>query len=183
MFRSAGPTAWDASYRPTSPSRVAIHPDRSDSFSGGFFGASSRSTGWRSRNGFEARDRRVDRNAQPGCREADAGRCRSHVLSAICWHQRLDLLQASTSVPVQQTILSDYSVLFPFSPTLFETLGLDYEMRLTLSGLMNVIQLIAVLFSLVMFEKLGRKTWLYIGSVGMTTSHIVVAAMIGMSTS
>ena len=86
-------------------------------------------------------------------------------------------------MPVQQTILSNYSVLSPLSPTLFETLGLDYEMRLTLSGLMNVIQLIAVLFSLVMFEKLGRKTWLYIGSVGMTTSHIVVAAMIGMSTS
>jgi hypothetical protein len=64
---------------------------------------------------------------------------------------------------------------------LFETLGLDYEMRLTLSGVMNVIQLIAVLFSLVMFEKLGRKTWLYIGSVGMTTSHVVVATMIGTS--
>lgn len=121
----------------------------------------------------------MDRDVQPSCCEANAGRSWGNVLSAICWHQRVDLLQVSPPEPAEQAALSDHTVYLHFSPTLFETLGLDYEMRLTLSGAMNVVQLVAVLFSLVMFEQLGRKTWLYVGSVGMTTSHLVVAVMIG----
>lgn len=65
------------------------------------------------------------------------------------------------------------------SPTLFETLGLDYERRLSMSGIMNVVQLVAVMVALVCIERFGRKTWLLVGSVGMTLSHVVVAAMIG----
>jgi hypothetical protein len=62
---------------------------------------------------------------------------------------------------------------------LFETLGLDYERRLSLSGIMNVVQLVAVMIALVYIERFGRKTWLFIGSIGMTLSHVVVAGMIG----
>jgi hypothetical protein len=62
-----------------------------------------------------------------------------------------------------------------------KTLGLDYELRLTLSGLMNVVQLVAVVFTFTWFEKMGRKTWLFIGSTGMFIAHLVVAGIIGQS--
>ncbi|KAG7571074.1 hypothetical protein FFLO_01038 [Filobasidium floriforme] len=71
------------------------------------------------------------------------------------------------------------NALIYYSPTLFETLGLDYERRLSLSGIMNVVQLVAVMIALVYIERFGRKTWLFIGSIGMTLSHVVVAGMIG----
>lgn len=44
---------------------------------------------------------------------------------------------------------------------------------------MNVVQLVAVMIALVYIERFGRKTWLFIGSIGMTLSHIIVAGMIG----
>lgn len=73
------------------------------------------------------------------------------------------------------------NALIYFSPTLFEKLGLDYEMRLTLSGWMNVTQLVAIVFSLSVFERLGRRVWLFVGSLGMTISHVTVAIMMGKS--
>jgi hypothetical protein len=48
-----------------------------------------------------------------------------------------------------------------------------------LSGIMNVVQLVAVMIALVYIERFGRKTWLFTGSIGMTLSHIIVAGMIG----
>jgi hypothetical protein len=66
-----------------------------------------------------------------------------------------------------------------YSPSLFETLGLDYELRLTLSGVMNVVQIAGVIPAIFLLDKLGRKFWLYFGSFGMMSSHFIVAAMIG----
>lgn len=66
-----------------------------------------------------------------------------------------------------------------YSPTLFETLGLDYEMQLTLSGVMNVTQLVAVIPPVYFLDVIGRKLPLMVGSAGMALSHFVVAGMIG----
>jgi hypothetical protein len=66
-----------------------------------------------------------------------------------------------------------------YSPSLFETLGLDYELRLTLSGVMNVVQIAGVIPAIFLLDKLGRKFWLYFGSFGMMCSHFIVAAMVG----
>jgi hypothetical protein len=66
-----------------------------------------------------------------------------------------------------------------YSPSLFETLGLDYELRLTLSGVMNVVQIAGVIPAIFLLDKLGRKFWLYFGSFGMMSSHFIVAAMVG----
>jgi hypothetical protein len=55
-------------------------------------------------------------------------------------------------------------------------LGLDYELRLTLSGVMNVVQIAGVIPAIFLLDKLGR---LYFGSFGMMSSHFIVAAMIG----
>ncbi|KAH8077366.1 hexose transport-related protein [Filobasidium floriforme] len=70
------------------------------------------------------------------------------------------------------------NALIYYSPSLFETLGLDYELRLTLSGVMNVVQIAGVIPAIFLLDKLGRKFWLYFGSFGMMSSHFIVAAMV-----
>jgi hypothetical protein len=44
---------------------------------------------------------------------------------------------------------------------------------------MNVIQLVAVIFSIFLLDKVGRRFWLIAGGIGMAICHAVVAAMIG----
>jgi MFS family permease len=70
-----------------------------------------------------------------------------------------------------------------YAPSLFEQLGLDYEMQLTLSGVLNIAQLIAVGVTLLVLDRVGRRPVLLVGSVCLVVSHSVVAAMIGMFTS
>ncbi|OCF61357.1 monosaccharide transporter [Kwoniella mangroviensis CBS 10435] len=71
------------------------------------------------------------------------------------------------------------NALIYYSPTLFETLGLDSEMQITLSGILNIVQLGAVTIAFFITDRVGRKPILLWGAVGMTISHVVVAAMIG----
>jgi Na+-driven multidrug efflux pump len=52
-------------------------------------------------------------------------------------------------------------------------------MQLTLSGVMNVAQLVAVIPPVYFLDVIGRRLPLMIGSTGMAISHFVVAAMIG----
>ncbi|KGB76649.3 monosaccharide transporter [Cryptococcus deuterogattii R265] len=66
-----------------------------------------------------------------------------------------------------------------YAPTLFEQLGLDYELQLTLSGALNIAQLVAVVAAFFFLDKFGRKIFLIVGAIGLTASHAVVAAMIG----
>jgi MFS family permease len=65
-----------------------------------------------------------------------------------------------------------------YSPTLFEQLGLDYELQLLMSGIMNLVQLVAVVPAFLVLDKVGRKPPLLFGSIGMTASHFIVGAMI-----
>lgn len=62
---------------------------------------------------------------------------------------------------------------------MFEQLGLDYELQLTLSGALNIAQLVAVVAAFFFLDKFGRKIFLIVGAIGLTASHAVVAAMIG----
>lgn len=66
-----------------------------------------------------------------------------------------------------------------YAPTLFEQLGLDYELQLTLAGALNIAQLVAVVAAFFLLDKFGRKVFLIVGAIGLTVSHSVVAAMIG----
>lgn len=70
------------------------------------------------------------------------------------------------------------SQLIYYSPTLFEQLGLDYELQLLMSGLMNIVQLVAVIPAFLILDRVGRKPLLLFGSIGMTASHFIVGAMI-----
>ena len=71
------------------------------------------------------------------------------------------------------------NALIYYSPTLFEQLGLGYEMQLTMYGVLNVCQMVATTSSFFYLDKIGRKPPLLLGSVVNTISHVIVAVMIG----
>jgi sugar porter (SP) family MFS transporter len=63
------------------------------------------------------------------------------------------------------------NALIYYSPTLFATMGLDYEMQLTMSGVLNVCQVIACLWSLWGMDRFGRRKLLLGGGVCMVSNH------------
>lgn len=71
------------------------------------------------------------------------------------------------------------NALIYYSPTLFATMGLDYEMQLTLSGVMNVCQVVACLWSLWGMDRFGRRKLLFAGGVCMFISHLIIAILVG----
>ncbi|UNI22889.1 hypothetical protein JDV02_008733 [Purpureocillium takamizusanense] len=72
------------------------------------------------------------------------------------------------------------NALIYYSPTLFGTMGLDHNMQLIMSGVLNVTQLIGVLTSLWTLDRFGRRKILMYGSVGMFISHFIIAILVGL---
>ncbi|KAG2417530.1 hypothetical protein HFD88_008749 [Aspergillus terreus] len=72
------------------------------------------------------------------------------------------------------------NALIYYSPTLFKTMGLDYDQQLLMSGILNVTQLVGVASSIWTMDKLGRRTLLLGGALGMTVSHVVIAVLVGL---
>ncbi|KAI8459664.1 hypothetical protein BY996DRAFT_4575731 [Phakopsora pachyrhizi] len=70
------------------------------------------------------------------------------------------------------------NALIYYSPSLFQTLGLEYETRLTMSGIMNICQLIGVSISFLIIDNFGRKPLLLFGSVLMAICHGSVAILL-----
>ncbi|GFZ44935.1 hypothetical protein JCM24511_02661 [Saitozyma sp. JCM 24511] len=65
-----------------------------------------------------------------------------------------------------------------YAPILFQQLGLDYELQLTLAGVLNITQFVAVLIAFVLLDRVGRRPMLLAGAVSVAISHAIVAAMI-----
>jgi sugar porter (SP) family MFS transporter len=63
------------------------------------------------------------------------------------------------------------NALIYYSPTLFATMGLNYEMQLTMSGVLNVCQVIACLWSLWGMDRFGRRKLLLGGGVCMVSNR------------
>ena len=72
------------------------------------------------------------------------------------------------------------NALIYYSPTLFKTMGLKYDMQLIMSGVLNVTQLIGVSTSLWTMDKCGRRPLLLWGSASMTLSHFIIAILVGL---
>ncbi|KAF9885468.1 hypothetical protein FE257_012904 [Aspergillus nanangensis] len=72
------------------------------------------------------------------------------------------------------------NALIYYSPTLFKTMGLDYDMQLLMSGVLNVTQLIGVTTSIWTMDSLGRRPLLLSGALVMTVSHVIIAVLVGM---
>ena len=71
------------------------------------------------------------------------------------------------------------NALIYYSPTLFETMGLNYSMQLIMSGVLNVTQLVGVSTSLWTMDRFGRRPLLLWGGLFMTISHIIIAILVG----
>lgn len=72
------------------------------------------------------------------------------------------------------------NALIYYSPSLFAGMGLDYDMQLVMSGVLNVTQLVGVSTSLWTMDKVGRRGLLMFGSAVMAISHIIVAILVGL---
>ncbi|TEA16375.1 putative glucose transporter rco-3 [Colletotrichum sidae] len=63
---------------------------------------------------------------------------------------------------------------------LFQTMGLDHNMQLIMSGVLNCVQLIGVVPSLWTMDRWGRRWILLFGSLGMFICHTIIAALVGV---
>ncbi|KNG47618.1 general substrate transporter [Stemphylium lycopersici] len=71
------------------------------------------------------------------------------------------------------------NALIYYSPSLFETLGQDYEMQLLLSGIINCTQLVGVVTSLWTMDRFGRRPLLLAGAGLMFICHLIIAVLVG----
>ncbi|KAK1013877.1 hypothetical protein LTS01_000405 [Friedmanniomyces endolithicus] len=71
------------------------------------------------------------------------------------------------------------NALIYYSPTLFETMGLDHSMQLIMSGVLNITQLVGVSTSIWTMDRFGRRPLLLCGSAAMFASHVVIAGLVG----
>lgn len=71
------------------------------------------------------------------------------------------------------------NALIYYGPTLFEGLGLSYNLQLSMAGVMNVMQLVGVTGSIFFMDHVGRRPLLIWGSLAMFISHLIVAILVG----
>ncbi|KAJ5475338.1 hypothetical protein N7539_008404 [Penicillium diatomitis] len=67
-----------------------------------------------------------------------------------------------------------------YAPTLFESLGQSGHMALIMSGIFNVLQLVAVLVCFVIIDRVGRRRLAIFGAVGNTVRYIVITVLAGL---
>jgi len=60
-------------------------------------------------------------------------------------------------------------------------MGLDYNMQLIMSGVLNITQLVGVTSSIWTMDRYGRRPLLLLGSMSMTISHVVISILVGKS--
>ncbi|KAH7011267.1 arabinose-proton symporter [Ilyonectria destructans] len=72
------------------------------------------------------------------------------------------------------------NALIYYSPTLFKTMGLSYQLQLDMSGVLNILQIVACSWSLWGMDRFGRRPLLLAGAVCMTTAHFVIAILVGL---
>jgi sugar porter (SP) family MFS transporter len=71
------------------------------------------------------------------------------------------------------------NALIYYSPSLFKTLGQNYEMQLLLSGIINCTQLVGVVTSLWTMDRFGRRPLLLWGAALMFIAHLIIAVLVG----
>ncbi|RAH47357.1 sugar porter family MFS transporter [Aspergillus brunneoviolaceus CBS 621.78] len=70
-----------------------------------------------------------------------------------------------------------------YAPTLFESLGQSNERSLVLSGVFNVLQVVAAIICTFIIESVGRRPLAIYGAFGMTISYAIIAVLSGLFSS
>lgn len=70
-----------------------------------------------------------------------------------------------------------------YAPTLFQSLGQSPEMALTMSGIFNVLQLVAVCACFFIIDKVGRRPLAILGGVGGAVTWGIMAILVGLYSS
>jgi hypothetical protein len=66
-----------------------------------------------------------------------------------------------------------------YAPTLSESLGQSIEIALIISGIFNILQLVAITVCLVIIDNVGRRPLAILGAVGAATAWAVMAGLVG----
>lgn len=66
-----------------------------------------------------------------------------------------------------------------YAPTLFRSIGQSDNMSLILSGVFNILQLVAVAVCFIVIDKVGRRPLAIIGGFGACICYIIIAALDG----
>ncbi|KAL3417061.1 high-affinity glucose [Phlyctema vagabunda] len=67
-----------------------------------------------------------------------------------------------------------------YAPTLFESIGQSPEMALVLSGVFNILQLVAVIICFAIIDKVGRRPLAIYGGFGSCLCYVIIAAISGV---
>ncbi|KIW30556.1 uncharacterized protein PV07_06294 [Cladophialophora immunda] len=67
-----------------------------------------------------------------------------------------------------------------YAPTLFESIGQSAEMALILSGVFNILQLVAVFICFSIIDLVGRRPLAIIGGFGSAACYIIIAILSGL---
>ncbi|OAA63460.1 General substrate transporter [Niveomyces insectorum RCEF 264] len=67
-----------------------------------------------------------------------------------------------------------------YAPTLFRSIGQSDQMSLILSGIFNVLQLVAVAICFGIIDKVGRRPLVIVGGFGSCICYIIIAALDGI---
>ncbi|OQD69454.1 hypothetical protein PENPOL_c002G09457 [Penicillium polonicum] len=115
----------------------------------------------------------------PGCQDGSyTSRAMLHVWSYLdcfrkgCWKR--------THVGIGLMFFQQFSgvnALIYYSPSLFAGMGLNYEMQLHMSGVINICQMIACFWSLWGMDKFGRRPLLFGGSICTVLAHLIIAIL------
>lgn len=104
---------------------------------------------------------------------------RTFVGTGLMFFQQVSIF-AFTSTRIILTIFQFVGInaLIYYSPTLFKTMGLEYNMQLIMSGVLNCVQLVGVASSLWTMDRIGRRPLLLWGSLVMFLSHLIISVLV-----
>ena len=105
-------------------------------------------------------------------------------LEILCWG---DLFKKNmwhrTSIAVGVAFfqqLSGINAFIYYAPTLFQSLGQSTEMSLIMSGVFNMLQLVAVTLCFFIIDKVGRRPLAIFGGIGGGTAWGIMAVLVGV---